>query len=781
MNPKALFLLLAGLVAGGLIGRWTAPPTAADDSPTSIESRWGEDIRSQGPPESDGSILAVPDRRSEDRTAVVPQPNLPAVIPAGVIDDALASVPASGEFETQGTGFLEGQVVDSQGRGIEGVELRILSRAPSGQSAPRLRSSSIQRSENPRDTDLRERLERTAESWALGRAKEAVARTDEAGEFRVEGLDEEKSYFVYAYHDDYQIKPQLSASYGSGDRAELVAQRIVEVVFAVVDDAGRPVDEAHLVIDAGRSVELALWSPISRAFELVEGEVEVRALVGAPLEGRRWDLEELHRDAAQYSELLEVDVAAGMDEVVLQLDVPDALEVVVVPSSELPEEFGASVVLEASRGSGTGRSALRHSPFTQGRSKSIDREALSARFGGLAPGIYDVRVTAGGEGAPLVEGTVEFRGGSGRFELVLPPVVAVPATYVRVLAPDGTPVESCRFSRKKVNGGSTRTTSIGASRMDDGRYRVSLETRLREVGAPGLHDSNGSIFVLVSHSEHGSLEVPILPGTYDYVAQYEPRAVLDVTVDGWDAISMNGASVGVRAIGRGSDDGGPRQRRSHRSSGFDLDGNARVEGLTPGAYGISLVVGGQTWAHSEVTVFAGENATVLNLEPRYSFAINAPGLDPGTDFHLSARHDSRGWGGAVMVTLDDQRRAVFENVIAGTYTLISDVHTQEIVVPTGDITIDARLPNALRVAIFEEDGLLAQLGFEDGDVVFGIDGAAFEGMDDLRDAMHDLGAEELVLMVERDGAVIDLATGTTSSNPLNGLEMGGSVGLVSRE
>ena len=125
--------------------------------------------------------------------------------------------------------------------------------------------------------------------------------------------------------------------------------------------------------------------------------------------------------------------------------------------------------------------------------------------------------------------------------------------------------------------------------------------------------------------------------------------------------------------------------------------------------------------------------------------------------------------------------AVIEGVVAGSYHLQAGLHMETIDVPCGRILVEAALPNAVRIKVYEYDGAFAQLGFEHEDLVIGADGALFADIQELGRAFNQLGSQAVTLLVERGGERIELVTSIVEGGRMTLQDPGGSFGYETRD
>lgn len=769
MNSKIVLTLVIGLLVGGLVGRLSAPVPGEARGPASIDAAPQESgaRASVSPSEGEDAELVSSPGTGERTPATAAAAGAP-VVPEGLIEDAMARAPEPAGRQAEGEGTIEGRVVGVDGQPVPGVLIRVASSEPYDP----LRSLTIERREAPNTRSLRDHLDVSAQNWANSRASSNLVTSDAQGAFRVEGLDPAKDLFVRGYLDDHAIEGPNTRT-RAGDTVELTARRIVQVDVTVLDASGASVDEAFLVIKKGNRTEMARWTSAARVIELLEGSVELQAALGVDVASHEWQFRGVAQSSSALSEPVQVEVRAGVEPVTLRLSESDRIEVLLALASPLPDEFDGSLVL-------TDSSRPEHD-FDTRHYKRIRSGDRSASFGGLTPGSYRIRLDANGQREYLAETIVDFAGGHLQVELVVPELIVRTPARIRVQGPDGSAVEDVRFMRYVRRGSRTNGSGLRSEWVGDGWYETDLLPRVAVAGGDPTEEPFDEQWLEVSHPEHGTERVSIVDGQDEYLVTFAPSASLDVEIAGWDTSQMRGARL---SLSRLDPEGGAGLGHHGRGERIDGDGTCTVEGIDPGNYLVVMEVDGQPWAREEITLVAGANQVLLTLGTRYTVEIHAPNLDQGTSLMLvpaGQGEDRFMFRSRLSAQIDDSNVATFENVLGGTYHLRNEFHSETIEVPCGRITIDARMPDALRVTIYEEDCLLARLGLEDGDLIIGFNGEVFDGIVGMSAAMQNLAAQELTLLVERDGAEIEVvAPGNLGGLP--GLQVdGGAIGLATRE
>jgi len=108
-------------------------------------------------------------------------------------------------------------------------------------------------------------------------------------------------------------------------------------------------------------------------------------------------------------------------------------------------------------------------------------------------------------------------------------------------------------------------------------------------------------------------------------------------------------------------------------------------------------------------------------------------------------------------------KAAFLGVPAGEYTvqqydMTGEAAIMRVTVPgANEVRFQPMPVNAMRVSIYETEGAMAKAGFQDGDVVVGINGTEFTDLKQFQMLfMMSMGAKEMTMNILRGGARVDV-------------------------
>ncbi|QDU84686.1 hypothetical protein Pla163_17980 [Planctomycetes bacterium Pla163] len=768
MNARSVLLLVVGLLVGLGLGLALAPQN--DAPPLSVAI----DAPPAATPTATGSVTDLADdsnetRRATEAASTTLARNVPS-IPAGAIAAAVERAPAPAIFEAAGSGVITGSVVDVEGEPLAGV--RVVG-TPFGTSSS-IRESLLEQPPAMVLRSLEDVLQAQAELWASLHGLSAVTTTGVDGRFVLEGLPESGSIRVRAYLEGFVVRNPSGAT-ANGAELALVARRGVPVTFRVLDARGELVEKAQLFVRHQNDKEMVEWTPRAQPLLLFEGRNHVRAALGAQ-EDALWRLDRIEDFTEAVGEEIAIDVRSSIGPI--ELTVPDsqALVVRLTSGAVLPPDFVGWVVL-------TERGAER-----RGRERSliVRGPVEEVSFGGLESGVYDVGLRLDGFSEMAVSVEVDYSGSRVVIDLEVPPLERSEPLRVRVASPSGEWLEDVGFQLTVKSGGVSRSSGMRSTWVGDGWYEV----RMSYTYVPSIDEAAESLdeveILSAAHEAHGTVEAVIEEGRTVYQLVFDPVGSLDVTVSGWNSGKDEGR-VTLRPAGQeemGDLTGlgystGPLV--SGRSEAVGSRGSCSFAAVPIGQYEVLVVMGGQVVARADVTIAAGANALRLVPEPRYDVLVDCPNLPPGTQIRLEPVEREAGVWSNLSAETGEDHVAVIEGVVAGSYHLQAGLHMETIDVPCGRILVEAALPNAVRIKVYEDDGAFAQLGFEHEDLVIGADGALFADIQELGRAFNQLGSQAVTLLVERGGERIELVTSIVEGGRMALQDPGGSFGYETRD
>ncbi len=747
--PALVIGLAGGLLGGKLIGRAparaeTAVPVVAPKAEPSAESL---------------AALAAPPERSERVVAnALPAPDA-ARVSEEELAGALERVSPPAIAASVGSGAIAGRVIDEDERPLPGAVV-VATRRPSA----RVSNAAHVGAAPPPEPTLEEHLREQAREWAERRAGRRRAMTGAEGAYALDALDADADYDLRAYAEGYVVEA-LGSSYGvaPGNRVEFTARAVVEIPVQLVYAHGGAPQEGVVCVKRGDATTSYEWSTQQPNVRIADGRVVVRGYAGAVRASSHLggDLDSEHA-----SEEVSIDVMQnGAEPIRLVLEPRTGVRGRVVDdwgsglqrlrAFALPLPSSGDVDLEALAGSN------RSTFVSGGRYALLD----------LAPGRWTVGLGSW-NGPVIVHAVVGVDAGVTEVDLVIPRPDPAKNLVVRAFGPAGRPLRDLDFDLRHEYANGSSSGNAEARRAPDGSYWLQPTSSGASRGGGDFFASwqDGTKWTLTArHAQLGSRTAELEEGQRELELRFAEPVSIRVVVEGYAGSGREGKlSVDARPV-RDGEVGESSRWRAHRGgTNLSADGEARFDHLEPGTWRVSLTTGTKPWGGDaldsrDVTVAAGEQVVTLSLPVLHDVHVYAPGLEPGTYLSLREAEEEEtgrtmrfGRGGGRDTHVGDDHRAVFESVKAGEHLLGGDgIHEEiRVVVPCGEIFVEARTPDCMRVTIGDVEGLLYQAGLRSGDLIVGANAKSFTDAHEAWGALQ--GGGDVPLMVLRDGKTIDV-------------------------
>ena len=417
---------------------------------------------------------------------------------------------------------------------------------------------------------------------------------------------------------------------------------------------------------------------------------------------------------------LRLNADESADEVVLQLRSRPGIWGRITRERQPLEAARLSVRVLALADSGLDLEALAAAPAKE---TLYDRDA-DYEIHDLPPGSYAVGLSLGREGPLLDHAVVDVADRMVRQDFAAPPLDRTHALLVRIRDEEGQPVRGVRFSfRWEVGGSSSGSSPEGVEVHEEGDYLVVPPGGHAEAWE-GSWPAEARWTVRVHAPGHGEAVRELAPGQRELDVRLVAPATITVTVAGY---VESGIAEDLRLVVRSEDD---EFQGYHRGLQIDAAGVATHGPVEPGHFVIELQHDAdrswddRTLARVELQARPGDNAVTLTVPALYTVRVR---VDHPEVSRISLVEDVEDrFSGRVRV---EDGVAVFEGIPAGDYFLVAPPFApQPVSVPTGEVRYDVIEPNAMRVSIEDPDGALARLGFQDGDVIIGVDGTEFSNL-----------------------------------------------------
>jgi hypothetical protein len=778
---RVVATLAFGLIVGLLGGFWLAQVGLADRP---LERAVGAahacaPAPGESPPAAPPASVFPPMAAARVATEAGDEGAAPESLLARTAEVTRDAPPAT---KATGSRSIRGRILDVDGRPVAGATVR------------------TGRESDERDGHSNERLGGAAPPESLDRAvRRAVARfysrqadlretaTDPEGRYQFDGLPD-GLWWVAAWCERFELIARGRRADDEGDAQvrpdatlDFVATPVIELPIAVVMPDGTAAARAAVVVTATgvrRSPRTLIWSTARRTIGLVPGRWQLQAMLGDPDQGPS------HPEyLASPSQSVEIATQSEPPLVTLALRPAPGIRGQVRCAGVVPGSDQVSVkLMRLAAGAAPDLVALAR----KGESGVRSQSDLRYFFKDLEPGRYLLGVSRRWQGRIVDHALVDVGQGVVEKDLELPPLDPANCLVLTAMDADGRVVDDLTFEREVAHDHSTSTGGYDGERQPDGSFRFPLDDLfdfeetsfdpVRDVVA-GEWPEGTSVALFVVSDRLGRRRVDLKPMQRRAEVRFGVPAHLVVTVTGVRGSGCEGR-VDVSLASRREQEG-PRHRR-FMGGGEELsaDQTVSIGPVDPGEYDVVLEIRGRgrdegvskSDVKRAVTLVAGENRATVEMPALYSLLVEtASGID---DREVQCdRQDSESestWVG--QATLDGDRHALFEDLVAGEYVVSSGGASLRVRVPvSGPIRLESRPLNALVVYIQDEEGRLAKAGFKSEDVVFRLDGAAFESSEALEKAIGArLSNRKIVFTIEREGRDLELVVdGAMLANPFD--------------
>ncbi|MCB9881384.1 MAG: hypothetical protein H6834_06305 [Planctomycetes bacterium] len=624
----------------------------------------------------------------------------------------------------RGDGAITGACRTINGRPLEGVLVRAFQEERQRSSyryQPQRDPSLAVDVEDEYERNLAEMLEQVRRR----RSTLVETRTDAEGRFVLRGLGD-ATHTVEAFlpgHEAKSAQGSRSSGVRPGGEVAFVLEPLYEVTIRVLMPNGELADRANVSIHQtnwGWGGQTYAWTPEQTRVWLGPGKVSIAAR-------RDEEGEPVHHAPGQ-----DVILGPGMEtaELTFRLESKIRLAGKILPGK--PEDLHERTLTVRALRYKTEQPPDLMAGNTDGSTARIEVEGDHWTFvypelesGNYAFGLYEgsdkatsqvnLSVTESGEGPTFRLGDLDLSGW----------------IRVRVLDPDGMPLDRANFRWTYEREGRTR---------NDGTYAKLGEDSVYLVRRPGAEDPEMQGALFVSHGLYGEIRKEVRPWADQEVSvRYRGAATLRV-----NASSCMGTELAERVRfelkGLGDEDG---RRFAQTGRGLDANGGRTLGPLQPGEYLLELQVDVGSWSFRPVqelpvTLTHGERVLDVVFPALHDLIVQIPSAVRGDERRvwLSLHEFDTGKRGKRITRMNvgTDGKTTFQALLPGTYELeLGNSATEGSMVvnvpgsnPVVFAAVPQAVPKALEVEIETLEGALARAGLRTGDLIVGIGSHAFE-------------------------------------------------------
>ncbi len=643
--------------------------------------------------------------------------------------------PAAVSQMKRGTGVITGSIVDAEGHAIAGVRLKAVR---ANQFDPR----NLERPGMVADGVLspEELLQKHQAALLRDPSREAVASSNDKGEFSLEGLDK-APYNLEAHLAGYELSPleEGNAFFGRwpGDKIAIRAVRMGGVVVNILLPDGNAPAVAELTCTRNDSTSSFQWNAAESFIPLAAGHWQLVARGG--------EMGELRSE--KVTAVVGVSGSSAAVELKLE-DRPHVRGKLLFEAAPPDQSFTVLLWKEDQDPATTNRWEATN--WTE-HARTLATQGFL--FMDLVPGLYRLAVGWEDEEHPPVLATVTVAEHGVVQDLQMRDAVAGPEWEVVVLDPEGKPIVDANIETSFWMGNNSAWR-----RGADGTQRGRVPKHIRD----GKNEEQLFAWITTGAFGKSSVELPRNGGRVE--SRMQPVGVLKVRFLASSETQRKTLSAGLQMH---APNGQPQLWVGNQEAG--TKGEASFAPLQPGTYSISLSVptggwnGNQNVSSRVLQINSGENSLDLGMPLLFNFKVHVKAAEPlkqGGHLRLQAEgNGSEGVNYNSNAPVGTDGVAKFENVPAGRYQLhiwmLGRSMMKSITVPVeGDVVMDLEAFRAMRVMIHNKDAEITKSGFANEDIIIGANGREFATPTELANAMRFMsGTEEVPVMVLRSGKV----------------------------
>lgn len=758
---KTAFLLSCLFMAGGVLGIY-AGATLFNDSDPFEDVRTSATSRKTLPVVPPVTVDPAPNSLDGDAAP----PVLTVASPEGSFSslrEALEAIPIP-RYEA-GKGKITGRVLTEDDEPIPGVRLR----ADASKMWER-ESSSARPVRDPGGVDLKKDLEKEVIDFVSNLYFEQATRreafTNAKGYFKIAGLDPSLRWTVEAFKTHWEIDSAPGAHRHDeivGSDIDFVGKPVISIPVDIRFVDGRQPYKAKVYWTRGNSSSSERWYPHAPRIQLRPGTYSLQVKAGDESEFASAKQEvTLDQEFPAPKLTFELNIRPGVRGRLLfpEGEAPSNARVYL---TEAPDEIpGDSEKLDQllTRTSGVKNAYVR------------SRDGFTFAFKDLAEGTYLLGASRGGRRI-AAHTLVEVSGLLVDHDLEIPALSPDEYVVVRIFGPDGEPVDDASVSVSNASFSSS-------TRKADGSLWVFFDPQRQQ----GVVQQAPTYTLHVSSKSLGQRQIPFTPGTDTAIdVEFTQPGELEVVVDGYAGSGYEGRlRVVIQRIDPAPSSpptGTPRRvsfggrgqyiSRGQVSSSRELgrDGRVTIGPLESGEYTIRLQLRSERRGYRyvqtvEMTVRPGKNLARLSMPALYSLVV-ATTLSASSHVNISSNSRDSGSRYSDSQRTDENGAVSFVELPAGEYTISSfggGSNGQMRVTLPGplEVAFDPQIPNAMRFTPSAPGSPLAAAGFQNGDVLVGVDGTEFENQSQMQTLIAAAMVKKTTtFLVDRGGRLIEIS------------------------
>jgi len=675
----------------------------------------------------DSAADAAPGRQ------VMRQPEAAAGLPEAAerrLQPLLADLP---RVQSQGSGVIQGVVVDAKGQPLPGVTIR--SRKQSAYE-PAL---SDRGAPAPKEETLEEYVQKTAAQFLERSAASREATTGADGSYRLDHLPPGR-YSLEAWARGYEVEPRGAGarSVKPGMSVNFRATEVSEVAVLVTYPDGRQAERAVLDISSNsersnRSIT-NLWTPEEPVLRLLPGTYEVSASIDRPLADRLG----LPNELTSEQQTLHLLDGKDPERLIIQLKTQVGLRGRLLVADDV--DFDQCVVRLMLVPPGREPNLALLAQMENHQFVHPSRPEYS--FLDLTPGTYVVGVSRNWQGPIVAHAIAQVTDGIVEQDLMLPRPAEKSLLRVLVFDPSGTPLSGVGFQVTTRRRSGTTSLGIGGVEKSPGDYRIALNADNMQA-LKNLKEGTAEMSIEAETASYGQKSVKLAPGQKEITIRFQEAGTLFATVAGFAGSGLEGRlrlelyRVAKESTRVGMD----RNVKSSSTRGrLRADGTQEFGPAEVGSYELALRLsmadrsGRLLIASQTVAIGPGRNVATIAIPPLYPLAIHVPGATNGWAQLLS------GAGGPNLSSRLEGETLEFDLLPAGVYDFT--VHSTEVsgsmkinVPAQSEVTFREKPIDAARVTVRDESGWFARAGFQSGDLVLAFCGQSFQNEREMNAAM----------------------------------------------